>query len=106
MASKRDEIISEVRDLIAIIEKKGISISSAYLFGSYAKGKANEWSDIDIALVSDDFCGIRFKDVEKLLTLLKKYNNYIEFHPFKTADFNPNSNLFVKEIQENSLRIK
>ena len=106
MAFRKDEIISEIRDLIKTIEKNGISISAAYLFGSYAKGKANEWSDIDVALVSDNFSGIRFYDVEKLLSVLKKYNNFIEFHPFKTAEFNPSSNLFVKEISENSIRIK
>ncbi|MCK4251347.1 nucleotidyltransferase domain-containing protein [candidate division WOR-3 bacterium] len=106
MAFRKDEIISEIRDLIKTIEKNGISISAAYLFGSYARGKANEWSDIDVALVSDNFSGIRFYDVEKLLSVLKKYNNFIEFHPFKTAEFNPSSNLFVKEISENSIRIK
>lgn len=106
MSFRKDEIISEIRNLIKTIEKNGISISAAYLFGSYAKGKANEWSDIDVALVSDNFSGIRFYDVEKLLSVLKKYNNFIEFHPFKTAEFNPSSNLFVKEISENSIRIK
>ncbi|MBA7510112.1 hypothetical protein ES705_02087 [subsurface metagenome] len=106
MPFRKDEIISEIRNLIKTIEKNGISISAAYLFGSYAKGKANEWSDIDVALVSDNFSGIRFYDVEKLLSVLKKYNNFIEFHPFKTAEFNPSSNLFVKEISENSIRIK
>lgn len=106
MVFRKDEIISEIRDLIKTIEKNGISISAAYLFGSYARGKANEWSDIDVALVSDNFSGIRFYDVEKLLSVLKKYNNFIEFHPFKTAEFNPSSNLFVKEISENSIRIK
>jgi len=106
MASKRNKIVSEIKSLIKIIEKKGILISSAYLFGSYAKGNAKEWSDIDVALVSDDFSGIRFHDVEKLLSILKKYNNFIEFHPFRNEDFNPSNNLFIKEILENSLRIK
>ena len=90
MPFRKDEIISEIRNLIKTIEKNGISISAAYLFGSYAKGKANEWSDIDVALVSDNFSGIRFYDVEKLIN----------------AQNNPGSNLFVKEISENSIRIK
>ena len=106
MASKRNKIVSEIKSLIKIIEKKGILISSAYLFGSYAKGKAKEWSDIDVALISDDFSGVRFHDVEKLYSILKKYNNFIEFHPFRSEDFNPSNNLFIKEILENSLRIK
>jgi uncharacterized protein len=30
------------------------------LFGSYVKGSADEWSDIDLALVTDDFIGDSF----------------------------------------------
>lgn len=106
MAFEKNKIVSEIKNLIRTIEKNGILISSAYLFGAYAKGEANEWSDIDVALVSDDFSGVRFYDVEKLLSILRKYNNFIEFHPFRNEDFSPNNNLFIKEILKNSLRIK
>jgi predicted nucleotidyltransferase len=30
-------------------------IKAAYLYGSYAKGLASKWSDIDIAVISTDF---------------------------------------------------
>ena len=34
-----------------------ISVKEAYLFGSYAdkKAKLHKWSDIDVAIISDDF---------------------------------------------------
>ncbi len=41
------------------LEKNRIPIRQAVLFGSYAAGGSHEWSDIDIALVSDVFEGIR-----------------------------------------------
>ena len=34
---------------------KTYRLDSAYLFGSHAKGKSNQWSDIDLAVVSPDF---------------------------------------------------
>jgi uncharacterized protein len=105
MAVKRDKIIEETKNLIKTLEKKGIPIKTAYLFGSYAKGTAKKWSDIDILLVSDKFKGIRFYDIEKLIPLTKGYNSLIEFHPVKTSDFIPND-LFISEIMETGIRIK
>lgn len=47
-------------------------VSYCYLFGSYAKGKANEKSDVDL-LVSTSISGIQFYDlVESLREGLKK----------------------------------
>jgi len=105
VVNKRDKTIREVKTLLKDIGKAGILISKAYLFGSYAQGKARLWSDIDVALVSDDFSGVRFKDVITIISILKKYNNFIEFHPFRKSDFNARKNLFVKEIQTTGIRI-
>ena len=43
-----------------------IPIKEAILFGSYARGDYQEWSDIDIALVSDIFVGDRIDDKDKI----------------------------------------
>ncbi len=105
MAVKTNKIIEETKDLIQTLEKRGLSIKRAYLFGSYAKGSAKKWSDIDLLLVSDKFKGIRFYDIEKLIPLTKGYSNLIEFHPVKTSDFVP-SDLFIREVMETGIRIK
>ncbi len=50
----------------------GRDISYCYLFGSYAKGKASEASDVDL-LVSTSISGMRFYDlVEELREKLRK----------------------------------
>ncbi len=105
MVTKRNKTIREIKDLLKNIRKGGIDIRKAYLFGSHAQGKAHPWSDIDIALVSDDFSGIRFKDVVKIISILRRYNNFIEFHPFRQSDFNARKDLFVKEIQSTGVRL-
>ncbi len=105
MVNKRDKTIREIKDLLKSIKKTGIFISKAYLFGSYAQGNAHPWSDIDVALVSDDFSGVRFRDVVKIISILEGYNSFIEFHPFRKKDFNGRKDLFVKEIQTTGIRI-
>lgn len=105
MVDRRDKAIHEIKSLLELMRKAGISISSAYLFGSYASGKAGPWSDIDVALVSNDFTGVRFKDVVRLISVLKTYNHFIEFHPFRKSDFDARKDLFVKEIQDTGIKI-
>ena len=59
-------IIEIINRFLQKLEKSDIYVKVAILFGSYANGTYNEWSDIDLALVSDSFCGIRFYDWDKL----------------------------------------
>ena len=95
-----NDIINHFLEMIG----KVITIDQAYLFGSYAKGTSNDNSDIDIAVVSKDFEGIRFYDRKKLAKYLIKANFYIELHPFKSEDFTADDPL-VAEILKTGLRI-
>lgn len=104
MAINKDKTIKILKNLVSDIEKS-IPINRAYLFGSYAKGHPGKWSDIDLALVSPQFKGVRFYDFKILIPKLKGYSNFIEIHPFKERDFSP-QNLFVREIIKNGIRIK
>ena len=60
------------REVINIVKKYVNSISSIvqpekiYLYGSYSKGNANEDSDIDVALVYDEFNGNYIKTLGEL----------------------------------------
>ncbi|RPJ59569.1 MAG: nucleotidyltransferase domain-containing protein, partial [Dehalococcoidia bacterium] len=51
MAKRKDKkIVYEIaRRYVDELRKRDIDIDEAYLFGSYVKGNATEWSDIDIA---------------------------------------------------------
>ena len=46
------------------LQNNHIPVNQIILFGSYAKGNRKEWSDIDIALVSDIFEGKRLILIE------------------------------------------
>lgn len=94
-------VISEFVSLVS----DEFPLNEVYLFGSYARGNAREYSDIDLAIVSDKFEGIRFFDKKKLNKYLLKSSYDIEVHPFKTEDFTI-ENPFVKEILETGVKIK
>jgi uncharacterized protein len=66
------------------------------LFGSYAKGNFTEDSDIDIAVVFEDFGNLVDMQLE-LMRIRRKIDSRIEPHPFRTRDFSP-SNPLVDEI--------
>ena len=97
MAQITEEINIKIRKFINYPEKTGIHIETAILFGSYSKGLQNKWSDIDLALVSNDFEGSRFNDNMKLMKTVLKVNSDIETHPFRPEDFSI-ENPFVAEI--------
>lgn len=102
------EIPDKVRNIIdkyiLVLEENNIHVMKAVLFGSYAGGRANDWSDIDIALVSDSFDGDRFDDRSKIRKITLSVSSDLSPLPFCPEDFIP-ENPFVKEIIENGIRI-
>ncbi|MFH1539022.1 MAG: nucleotidyltransferase domain-containing protein [bacterium] len=50
-------VLNVVRFLGKCLEEKGLDISQIVVFGSQVKGPAREDSDIDIAIISEDFRG-------------------------------------------------
>jgi len=49
------EIIGIVRRYLAALPDYGIHAGRAILFGSYANGKSDEWSDIDLIVIAPEF---------------------------------------------------
>jgi predicted nucleotidyltransferase len=51
---KADQALGKARDFIECVKRIFNNIDLAILFGSYARGDFNEWSDIDILVVVGD----------------------------------------------------
>lgn len=102
MYSQRD-IKDVVNKFISLITNE-FPVRSVYLFGSYANGNPGEYSDVDLAVVSDMFEGSRFFDKKKLNKYILQTSTDLEIHPFKTDDFTED-NPFVKEIIRTGLKI-
>src|SRR3989338_8512648 len=95
-----------VIDFLDYLEReKGLPIESAYFFGSYVKGRPKNWSDIDIAVVSNKFGGatdpyeylwknLRDIDVERGI-------EPVGFHPKTFVNEDP----LVWEIKQHGVRV-
>lgn len=93
-----------IEKYISVLRENNIPVKNAYLFGSYAKGNNNEWSDIDIALISDLFEGIRIKDKDKIRRITLSVSSSLEILPFRPDDFS-SENPLAKEIIETGIRL-
>ncbi|MDR0499909.1 MAG: nucleotidyltransferase domain-containing protein [Coriobacteriales bacterium] len=79
--------------------RNAMSIDHVYLFGSYAKGTANDNSDIDLCFFSSDFEGKPSIDVSRQLCRMTINYRDVDIEPygFPTSELQ-NDNPFVKEI--------
>ena len=99
-----DNIKKIIDRYISLLKKNNISVENAYLFGSYAKGYNNEWSDIDLAIISGSFEGIRIKDRDKIRRITLFVSSNLEILPFNPKDFSL-ENPLAKEIMETGIRL-
>lgn len=104
MVKVPNKIKKIIEKYLALLNENNIQLKNAYLFGSYAKGNDNKWSDIDIALISDSFEGIRIKDKDKIRKLTLSVSSEIEVLPFNSKDFTL-ENPLAKEIIETGIRL-
>ena len=91
------------RRYVVFLRKKNPYIKKAYLFGSYAKGKTNKDSDIDLAIVFEKLSDTFDMQVQ-LMKFRRKFDTRIEPHPFRESDFEP-TNPLVKEILATGLEV-
>jgi len=102
MDKKVDIAVTEYLDLL---KEKFPDIVSAYLFGSYAKGKPTDDSDIDLALIFRNIDNSKRFDLQvQLMLLASKIDLRIEPHPISLEDFN-SGNPFVIEIKKTGIEI-
>ena len=105
MAEKLDPNIARGIALrYASAVKRDFILRQLFLFGSTAAGTAGEDSDIDIAVVADDFSGDVIEDTFRLMRTRRKIDLRIEPHAFLPSDFHA-GNPFAAEIMKTGIRI-
>ena len=109
MAKKRvpKKIIRIVRNYIQRLSKEDkIPIDRVIIFGSRAKGKSHQWSDIDVCVLSS-----KFKEPLEVLKFLWQKRNKEEvmagLEPvgFTKKDFKEGSS-FIEEIKKTGIILK
>ncbi len=107
MAKKAD--INKIKNKIIKfkdrVEDQGFGGAKYYLFGSWAEGRQNQDSDIDIAVISDQFSGNSFEDSTKLRLLTIGIDTMLEPVAMRNEDFNDKYNTLATEIRRNGVRV-
>ena len=97
------DILNSINEFIEEI-KKQYNVTDIILFGSYAKGTENENSDIDIAVILDDFDDI-YDCMAKLMGMTWNIDARIEPHPIKKKDFDEVSDYFIQEVINTGIKV-
>jgi predicted nucleotidyltransferase len=95
---KKSEI-SKIYKFVQLLKQHGFSVSKVILFGSYAKGKANPDSDIDVAIISTQFGHDIAEEMMLLRKIALKVDSHIEPVPLSPDDLNDNYSTFAQEIK-------
>lgn len=97
-----DTTIAKYLDLI---KEKFTDIEKVYVFGSYAKGKSTDDSDIDLALIFSNLDDSKRFDIQvQLMMLAAQIDSRIEPHPISHDDFD-SGNPFVVEIKKTGVEV-
>ena len=101
----RDAVIETVRNYARDIEAHGVRLYAVFLYGSFAKGTQHEHSDIDVALVADEFTGFTFNDCKLYSGLgIRKPYIRIEEKTYPTKYF-LEGDPFIEEITKTGIKI-
>lgn len=105
---KRANINGTIMDIVRkYVEKvrENYNIETIILFGSYAKGTQREDSDIDIAIITDDFKNDIFDEQLNLKKLRWGIDLRIEPHLIRIEDYNQISTPFIKDVIDTGIKV-
>jgi len=88
------------------LKKAGYQFSALYLFGSYAKGKAHRWSDIDVAIVTNRLKANRDENSLLLWKMRRDVDTRIEPHGFTVKEFANPADPLAHEIKKTGIRVE
>ncbi|MDT3740887.1 MAG: nucleotidyltransferase domain-containing protein [Candidatus Kapabacteria bacterium] len=99
----REIAINTAKSFINECIAGGLNFHKVFLFGSAAKDKMHEWSDIDLLLISDQFTDNVFENLKLYSRINIKYP-IIETHPYPTSFFYSGDD-FINEINKESIEL-
>ena len=92
-------IVRSVQDYLNSLQREGIVVRFGIVFGSQATDKTDQWSDIDLLVVSPQFDGPRNRrDVDLLWRLAAKSDSRIEPIPCGERQWDEDDTSAIVEI--------
>ena len=99
------------KSIMKIVQKyvdkilENYDVEAIILFGSYAKGTEHEYSDIDIAVVTDDIENDIFDEEVKLMILRRGIDYRIEPHIIRIKDYKEKNDPFIQEVVDTGIKV-
>jgi uncharacterized protein len=91
--------LASVGDYLKTLNTQGLAVRFGVVFGSWAKGNQDQWSDIDLMVVSPRFDGPRNRrDVDLLWRLAARIDSRIEPVPCGEKQWEEDDSSAIVEI--------
>ncbi len=87
------------------MKTNGLDVCESYISGSVVSDTFTEDSDIDVAIVSKDFTGIPYYDVQKISRYRRSLDLRLEVHLFSSDDIALNPPSFFIDIRNKGIRL-
>ena len=107
MALSKDEVIKIVNGFLQLLRQKH-DVREAYLFGSFARGFARDYSDVDLAIVlgSPDVSEeAPFDEKFRIFHEAQEFNSLLEVVCFGQEEFSKDGGALVKQIKKDGIRL-
>ena len=107
MALPKDQVIKIAKGFLEILQQT-YDVREAYIFGSYAKDTAKDYSDVDLAIVLGSL-GISeespFDEPFRIFHEAQKYNSLLEIVCFVQEEFDQDGGALVRLIKKEGIRL-
>jgi predicted nucleotidyltransferase len=107
MALSKDEVIELAKGFLDQARKKH-DVQQAYLFGSFAKGTAKEYSDIDIAVILGSIHGTEaspFDESFEIFHEAQEFSSLLEVICFDQEEFDRDGGSLAHMIKKEGVRL-
>jgi len=108
MAMSKDAAIKIAKEFLKLIRQK-YDVRQAYLFGSFAKETAKDYSDVDLAIVLGSLESSKespfYNEDFMIFHEAQKYNSLLEVICFVQREFDQNGGTLVQLIKKEGIRL-
>ncbi len=102
-----EEVIKKIDEFVKALKRDNINVAKVILYGSRVSGKAHEYSDIDVAIVSPDFGKDRFEEGVRLFKIACEIDSLIEPIPLSLESYEKDTWVpLIYEIRVNGIELE
>lgn len=101
------EVVKKIEEFVKALKRDNINVAKVILYGSRVSGKAHEYSDIDVAIVSPDFGKDRFEEGVRLFKIACEIDSLIEPVPISLESYEKDTWIpLIYEIRVNGIELE